>query len=920
MNATPMRRFQASIILTAALTANTVSAAPPSAPSDLRTNDIVTPVGTGDEIYLGWLVNDPDPNEIQSAYQVLVASSRSKLDTDQGDIWDSGKVSERLQNHIRIPPGKVTSGQRYFWKVRTWDKDDTPGPFASASTFSVGLLHNEDWSGAHWIRRDSSDPDDYTYYRKKINLPERSIERATAYISGTHKFVLHINGAIIGKGPAFHHPQYQYYNAFDVTPHLKSGKDNQLAVFNHWFGGGQGRPAGERGIILKIIIHHTDGSRTEFGTDGSWKQTKATAWLDGQAQRNAGEGVGYIEAIDANLLTPDWASLPFDDSSWKPATVIGPHPTAPWTKTLTADLTRIDEYAITPAAITAQGEGRYLIDLGKVYSGIPRIRFTGGVKGTVIEMRGGFGLDESGEIDPKFNQSTDLSYRAVLNGGTFTYEPVEYLGFRYFQIENSPMPITRSNFTFIVRHAKLDAEASSFDSSNETLNTVWNFMKHSIFTCAQEEFVDTPTREKGGFLGDCAIQSRVAMPVLGERPLTRRALQQFLQSMEQHWSAPSDRGRMNAVYPNRDGARDIPDFTQAYLPWVWSYYMETGDRSFLMESYPRLKQIAAFVKRHEDPKTGLVTDLTGGSNAYLHGIVDWPATMRYGYDMTTAARTVINGWAYADYITIAKIANTLGNHADRDNYRSYARSLKDSINAHLLNDSGVYIDGLSSDGVPSTHVSQHANMFPLALGIVPEEHRETVIAKVMELRMKVGMVTLPWLIDAIGTAPAGPHLIDLFTNPEWHGWARCLRRGATATWESWDADTTGQSQSHAWGAAGLEGYVRYILGIRPLKPQYEELLIQPLDFGEKLTWASGSITTDRGKIQVDWKRTAGRYELRLALPVNVTATVALPKELVRHPKIELNGSLVQGTVSGESVTISGIGSGKHNLVLLPQDG
>ena len=36
-------------------------------------------------------------------------------------------------------------------------------------------------------------------------------------------------------------------------------------------------------------------------------------------------------------------------------------------------------------------------------------------------------------------------------------------------------------------------------------------MKHSLLTCAQEEFVDTPTREKGGFLGDAAIQSTVAM-------------------------------------------------------------------------------------------------------------------------------------------------------------------------------------------------------------------------------------------------------------------------------------------------------------------------------------------------------------------------------------------------------------------------
>ena len=36
-------------------------------------------------------------------------------------------------------------------------------------------------------------------------------------------------------------------------------------------------------------------------------------------------------------------------------------------------------------------------------------------------------------------------------------------------------------------------------------------------------------------------------------------------------------GRLNAVYPNGDGRRDIPDFTEVYPGWVWRYYENTGD-------------------------------------------------------------------------------------------------------------------------------------------------------------------------------------------------------------------------------------------------------------------------------------------------------------------------------------------------------
>ena len=78
--------------------------------------------------------------------------------------------------------------------------------------------------------------------------------------------------------------------------------------------------------------------------------------------------------------------------------------------------------------------------------------------------------------------------------------------------------------------------------------------------------------------------------------------------------------------------------------------------------------------------------------------------------------------------------------------------------------------------------------------------------------------------------------------------------------------------------------MRYILGIRPLKPQYEEVLIQPLDCGDKLEWARGHIETDRGKISVHWKLAPKGYGLQVMIPANVTARIAVPRErpLVRR--------------------------------------
>jgi len=56
---------------------------------------------------------------------------------------------------------------------------------------------------------------------------------------------------------------------------------------------------------------------------------------------------------------------------------------------------------------------------------------------------------------------------------------------RYFQIDDAPMEVTAENFTFMARHVAMDHGASSFESSDPTLDAVWDLMKHSLYTCAQ---------------------------------------------------------------------------------------------------------------------------------------------------------------------------------------------------------------------------------------------------------------------------------------------------------------------------------------------------------------------------------------------------------------------------------------------------
>jgi alpha-L-rhamnosidase len=885
-------------------------AANPGKPSNLRCHNKYNPTGTESKPYFGWYVNDADANEVQTAYQIEVSMVAEELN-GRGNpyVWNSGKIRSGKQDYIYYAGKTLLPATRYYWKVKTWDKDGNASPYSVVQYFDTGLFESKDWAGAKWVRRNTKDKDDYTYYRKTTTIPGKTVKRAIAYISAVHNYEFYINGQFISKGSVNHYPQYQYYHAFDVTANIHPGEKNLIAALTHWYGGGQGRAPSQRGFIMKTIIEYTDGTKTIIGTDSTWKQHQAEYWTTGQPQRG-GEGNGYLDKIDSRKAITNWFNASCDDTGWPAATEIGSPPVAPWINNLQPDLTRVIEKEITPVSVTNLGGNKYLIDLGKIYAGMPVINFSGGKSGDMVSLRGGYVLNDDGTVNAAVNQNTNMAYYFILNGGNAIFKPMVYLGMRYLEVDNSPNVLTTANVKFIMRHFELDPSRSYFTSSNAMLNQVWELMKYSLIAGAQEGFVDTPTREKGSFLGDGWSEAVPAMSVMDDRVMNDRVLTEFMNSQDQYWPD----GRLNSVYPNVDGKRDIPDYTQAYLVWVWDYYEQTGNAQFLIDNYVRLKKIADYVDRYKNEKTGLIHNLAGGGGAYLYGIIDWPSPMRYGYDMTTEARTVINAYAYIDFKNLSKIAGVVGNTADSVTYADKASNIKKAINTHLINSNGVYDDGLHADLSPSTHTSQHANMYPMAMGIVPPANREAVVNEIKKQKMSVGMVTVRYLPEALGQADEGAHLINLYTNTDWDGWAKLIKKGATVTWESWDADVHNESMSHPWGAVGLLGIENYILGIKVLKPQHELIQVKPLEFNHALDYAKGTLPTDRGDIGIEWKRGEKSYDMTLTIPVNVKAKVYVPKSGTSGNQLMVDGKPVSAIEEGNYLYAGVMGSGKHTFV------
>ncbi|OLT26545.1 hypothetical protein BJF83_20895 [Nocardiopsis sp. CNR-923] len=85
---------------------------------------------------LQWVFRDPNPSDIQSAYQVQVWNDLTDTLT-----YDSGKTPSFAEAHT-LPGDTLTNGGRWRWRVRTWDRLDAESPWSSAGRFETSASGN----------------------------------------------------------------------------------------------------------------------------------------------------------------------------------------------------------------------------------------------------------------------------------------------------------------------------------------------------------------------------------------------------------------------------------------------------------------------------------------------------------------------------------------------------------------------------------------------------------------------------------------------------------------------------------------------------------------------------------------------------------------------------------------------------------
>lgn len=840
--------------------------------SDLKCEYRDNPLGVENSApRLSWLLHSSERDKIQSAYQILVASSLDKLNNDTGDIWNSQKVNSDRSVQIPFQGDELGSCTRYYWKVRIWDENDKSSGWSEPAFWEMGLLHPDDWKGK-WIAYDS---DQAPLLRKEFEIG-KEVKDARVYISGIGYCELSMNGEKIGDhvlDPGqTDYEQRTFYVVYDVTENIIRGTNaigvmlgngwyHQTAV-NHGRYGWKDVDYGIPRLLCQVHLAYADGTREIIVSDETWKASSGPVIFN---------NVYAGERYDARMEQDGWDTGGFDDSGWGKAEP-AESPGGTLVSQKIPQIKRIK--TIQPVHISNPRPGVYVYDMGQNFSGWARLRLKAD-KGTEIQLRFAEWLEEDGMIDPA---STGVYATGVVQTdtyickgeGTEIWEPrFTYHGFQYVEITGFPGIPTKENLEGIVVHTALE-ETGEFECSDSMANklhqtALWTLTGnlHSIPT-------DCPHRERCGWLGDAFLIADMSSYNFDAALFWSK----FIRDIE---TSRRDGVPVN-ISPGRRFGGQTPDWGAAFIKLPWTLYLFYNDTSIISEHYEGMKFFMDYMDQIAE-------------NDIIHkGIGSLFSPGRIMPQETPPAFTSTALYLFCSE-AMARMARVTGHEEDASRYELLSRKIRKAFNGKFYDPAG------------KTYGGQEKNALALAFGLVPEGEAEAVAQSLdRDLRethnghIATGIFGSRYIHAMLAKYGYGETLKNMLHKETFPGYGYLFSRGATTFWENWgeesfeDRESHGdtRSKSHPFQGGFTAWFYDGIGGINPDpgNPGFKHIILRP-QFVKSLDWASARYNSIHGLISSKWENTTDAFIWKVSVPVNTTATIHIPTD-VRDNVLEGN--------------------------------
>ncbi len=863
---------------------------------------------------LAWKI-EQSPNarqgQLQTAYQILAASSPEKLAADEGDLWNSGKVKSNQSIQVVYHGVDLVSKQQCWWKVRIWNNYGEVTPWSQPAYWHMGILQPEEWQ-AEWV---GDQPDQalkeylsyvYSHYNKpdfdrkrwenpptlpspmlrKTLVVKGDVKQAFLYVSSLGYHEMWLNGKRIGDqqlAPEWtNYNQRVQYQTYDLTRQVQRGENVLSAVLaDGWSSGRLGAIKWmtsfphrgyyniDRRLIAHFEVEYADGSKYIVATDGSWK-----IYADGYI-RSADNFAGEI--IDARKIIPGWQFPGFDDSTWSYVYVDeAVH------KNLAAQKNepiRVHS-ELKPVEIKAWKD-KYIVNFGQNIAGWCALKIKGKAGTTVTLRHGEWRNDDDGSIYTASLGHAKATDIFILSGGDDEFEPrFTYHGFQYVEI--SGLDTAPTTDMIIAKAISSDPDITGiFECSNPKLNQLFRNILWTQRNNMPSVLTDNPSRdERTGALGDAQIFCRSSIFNMNMAAFYTKWVQDMCDD------GIARNGQFFSMVPSLAhppywyGWIGAPGWAEAGIIVPWRMYESYGDVRALENLYEAMKS-------HVDATLAENPELIwkvrhNHNNDWLNAnTINNPPDPDYSTNRGGIPDDVFSTafFAHASRL-VSKIATTLYHGEDAQYYGELADKITDAFVKSYVGTDGT-VDGNS----------QAAYALALNYDLLPENLRKAAFTHLLacieeyDYRISTGFITTPMLMEELSVGGRADIAYRLLESERFPSWLYMVDQGATTVWERWDSFVKGRgfqnagmnSLDHFAFGSVVEWMYRNILGINPdiEHPGYEHFTIQPRP-GGTLTWAKGSYESIRGKIAVSWKIENMQFILNVTIPANSTATIVLP--------------------------------------------
>ncbi len=558
---------------------------------------------------------------------------------------------------------------------------------------------------------------------------------------------------------------------------------------------------------------------------------------------------------------------------------------------------------LKPVSVKEIKPGVFIWDMGQNMVGWCRIHVSGGA-GKQVTLRHAETLKPDGSLyvaNLRAAEVTDI-YTIRGSGHTETWEPrfVTH-GFRFVEMTGFPGRPDLNSIEGRVVNDDLP-KAGDFLCSNDLVNRIYSNITWGVRGNYRSIPTDCPQRdERQGWLGDRSDECKGESYIFDMCALYAKWRQDM-----------SDAQRADGV---------IPDVAPAF----WHVYSDNV-------TWPSSAIIVPSALRRQFGDDGSIGRSYDGAKLWMehilslatNGIIskdsygDWcvpPEEPGLIHSKDPARQTskplLATSYFYYDLRLMEKYATLLEKTPDADRWGKLAEDFKAAFNREFLDrEKGQYSNG-----------TQTSCVLPLAFGLVPEDMKAKIFAHLVskienESRGHIGTGLVGGqFLNRVLSDNGRPDLCwTIATQKDYPGWGYMVEHGATTIWELWNgntADPSMNSGNHVMLVGDLVvWFYEYLAGIAPddAQPGFKHIIMRPTPVAG-VNFVKATHNSPYGMISSEWHQDGGKFDWRIEIPANTTATAYVPAGSGKE--MNITGIKTMRQENGRAIVE--LGSGKYHF-------